>query len=281
MSAAEHGTVVGGDGVKLAVRTAGPLDAPPIVLLHGWAQSGAVWQRQLDGPLARRFRLIAPDLRGHGDSDKPEDGYADPRLWAADVRAVLELAGRPAVLVGWSYGGLVLTDHLRVHGTAGLAGIMLVGAITEIGRGRPGGAIGPLMRAALPAALSTDEAEATAALRAFVTGMIDGRPSRLAEALLAQTLRVPARVRAALFARDVDSADVLRAADLPALVLHGSADRVVTAAAAEYAAELLPRASSITFDGVGHVPFAERPTEFDAALAEFTQRCAATEEASR
>jgi non-heme chloroperoxidase len=271
-------TVTGATGVRLAVHLAGPEDAPPILLLHGWAQSGAVWRRQLTGPLAQRFRLIAPDLRGHGDSDVPATGYDCGAEWAADVAALLAFAGRPAVLLGWSYGGLVLTDYLRVHGTAGVAGIVLAGAITEIGRGHPGGKVGPLMRAALPDALTADRGER--AMTAFVTGMAGGRPSALAEELIAASLRVPAPVRAALFDRDVDSAAVLAAVDVPALVLHGRADAVVDPAAAEYAAGLLPDVRTRWLDGVGHLPFAERAAEFDTALTEFAQDCFSPTEAS-
>jgi non-heme chloroperoxidase len=95
----EH--VIGGSGVRLALRETGPADATPILFWHGWAVSSAVWQVQLDGPLRRDFRLIAADLRGHGDSDVPAAGY-DSADWAADVRALLAHIGAPTVLVGWS-----------------------------------------------------------------------------------------------------------------------------------------------------------------------------------
>lgn len=266
--------VTGGSGVRLAVREAGPPGAPTVVLLHGWAQSGAVWHRQLTGPLARSHRLLAADLRGHGDSDVPTTGYDSGTEWAEDVRALLDAAGRPAVLVGWSYGGLVITDYLRRYGTDGVAGLVFVGAITEIGRGHPGGRVGPAMRAALPAALSDDSAVAEPALREFVTGMHSGRrPSRTAESLVAAALAVPGRVRAALFDRDVTSADVLAAVDVPTLVLHGEEDQVVAPSAAEYTAGLVPGATLTWLDGAGHLPFAERATDFDAALAEHVDRC--------
>ena len=266
--------VTGGSGVRLAVRTAGSADAPPVVLLHGWSQSSRAWAHQLTGGLTESFRLLAADLRGHGHSDTPADGYDSAAEWAADVRALLAYAGRPAVLVGWSYGGLVITDFLRVHGTKGVAGIALVGAITEIGRGHPGGRVGTVLREALPAALSDDPAVAEPAVRAFVTGMsATARPSRFVAALVEDTLRVPAAVRAALFARDVDSADVLRAIDVPTLVLHGTRDAVVDPSAAEYAAGLIPGATLSWFDRIGHLPFAERSASFDTTLADHLDRC--------
>jgi pimeloyl-ACP methyl ester carboxylesterase len=265
--------VTGASGVRIAMRTAGPVDAPPVVFLHGWAQSSRAWTHQLTGRLTESYRLIAADLRGHGESDVPATGYDSAAEWAGDVAALLAHAGRPAVLVGWSYGGLVITDYLRCHGTAGVAGLVFAGGITEIGRGHPGGKVGPLMRAALPDALSEDPETAGKALREFVTGMPGARPSRFAESLVAESLRVPATVRAALFARDVASAAVLAAVDVPTLVVHGRDDRVVAPSAAEYTAGLVPGARLTWFDHTGHLPFAERAAAFDAALADHLERC--------
>ncbi len=293
----ERDELTGGSGVRLAVRTAGEADAPPIVLLHGWAQSGAVFAHQLASPLARRFRLVAPDLRGHGASAAPADGYDDVAEWAADVRAALDYAGRPAVLLGWSYGGLVVTDYLREFGTDGLAGIVLVGAITEIGRGHRGGQVGPAMRGALPDALSADPEVAAAALRSFVTGMTPqtgvktapgtaaggsrprfaSRPTSMTQALLDEALRVPAFVRAALFRRDVASAEVLAAVDVPTLIVQGRADAVVEQSAAAFAAETIPGARLHLMDGVGHLPFLERAAEFDELLDGFATECFAAQ----
>jgi non-heme chloroperoxidase len=266
--------VVNARGVRLAVRTAGPVDAPPVVLLHGWAQSGRAWANQLAGSLSDDHRLVAADLRGHGDSSVPADGYDSSEAWAQDVRALLDHVGRPAVLVGWSYGGLVITDYLRHFGTDGVAGLAFVGAITEIGRGRPGGRIGAVMRAALPNALSADPEVAWPTLLAFVTGMSDpGTAGPVATALAEDALRVPAAVRAALFAREVDSADVLAAVDVPTLVLHGRRDQVVDPSVAEYTAGLVPGAMLTWFDRVGHLPFAECAQRFDITVADHLERC--------
>ncbi|MEU7531372.1 alpha/beta hydrolase [Saccharothrix sp. NPDC042600] len=256
------------EGVRLAVRQGGT-EGPAVVLVHGWAQSGEVWSHQLADP---SFRAYAPDLRGHGASDAPADGYGDSAAWAADLRAVLDHTG-PAVLVGWSYGGLVIADYLRAHGTADVRGLVLVGAVTEIGRGRPGGATGPAMRAALPAALAEDPAVAVPALAAFYErqGRFDG-PTR--QWMLGTALRVPARVRGALFRRDVDSAEVLRAVDKPTLVVHGTADEVVDPAAGDYAAATIPGAELRHYENTGHAPFLEQPERFAADLTAFVARTA-------
>ncbi len=250
------------EGVRLAVRETGPAHGPAVVLVHGWAQSGEVW------PELPSTHSYAPDLRGHGGSDVPAAGYRDSATWAGDLRTVLDHTG-PAVLVGWSYGGLVIADYLRVHGTADVHGLVLVGAITEIGRDRPGGTTGRLMREALPAALSEDPEVAVPALLRFCAELAPGLPGDTVQRLLGTALRVPPRVRGELFRRDVGSLDVLKAVDRPTLVLHGTADEVVDPAAAEYAASTVPGAELRWYDGVGHAPFLERPERFAADLAGF------------
>lgn len=265
--------VIGGSGVRLSVRTSGPTAGPPVVLLHGWAQSSRVWVHQLTGPLANSFRLIAADMRGHGDSEVPAGGYDSGAEWAADVRALLDYACRPAVIVGWSYGGLLIADYLRHHGTAGVAGLVFVGAVTEIGRGHPGGRVGPVLRDVLPEALSDDPTVAGPALRAFATGMEEHpNPSPFETALIEDSMRVPGWVRSAMFNRDQANDDVLAAIDVPTLVLHGRHDTVALPSIADYTAGLVPGARLIWFDHVGHVPFAEQIDLFDTTLADHLNR---------
>jgi pimeloyl-ACP methyl ester carboxylesterase len=263
--------IVGTGGVRIGLRVEGAANARPIVFVHGWAQSAGAWAPQLADPaLSGPFRLVAMDLRGHGASDVPAGGYDDPVNWADDLAAVLEFAGGDAVVVGWSYGGLVIADYLRVHGTERLSGIVVAGAITEIGRGRPGGGDGPVMRAAIPAVLADDPRVAVPALVDFIEAMaVKPVPGAYVQALLGASLCVPPSVRGALLRRDVDSADVLAAVNVPVLVMHGAEDLVVDKRAAEYAAGKIPGARTRWLEGVGHLPFAEAPAEFNRALGEF------------
>lgn len=78
----------------------------PLVLVHGWPQSWYEWRKVIPA-LAERFRVIAPDLRGLGDSEKPVAGY-DKRALASDVRALLQHLGIGEIgLVGHDWGGAV------------------------------------------------------------------------------------------------------------------------------------------------------------------------------
>lgn len=267
---------VSADGTTLVYRTFGEARARPLVLIHGWAQSSRCWGDDVLAALAERYRVIAVDLRGHGYSDVPAAGYDDPANWAADVDAVLtaEAVTAGAVLLGWSYGGLVICDYLAAHGTAAVDGVVFVGAITSIGRGEAGGRVGSAMKAAIPAAMAEDPAVAVRALETFgtaLTGPSGGTPGRGArsQALLGAGLSTPPRVRAALFARATSHDDLLRALDVPALVLHGTADTVVDVSAGEHAAALIPEARASYWDGGGHGPFVEDPERFVTEVRAF------------
>jgi pimeloyl-ACP methyl ester carboxylesterase len=94
------------DRARWHVATAGDQDAPPLVLLHGWPQNWWMWRRVI-GPLAKEFRVYAPDLRGFGWSDAPAGSYSKMGL-ACDVERLLdELEVETAVVAGHDWGGFV------------------------------------------------------------------------------------------------------------------------------------------------------------------------------
>ncbi|ANS30253.1 alpha/beta fold hydrolase [Rhodococcus opacus] len=264
---------VGVDGTPLVYSVTGDPDARALVLLHGWAQSSKCWGPGVLDELAARYRVIAVDLRGHGYSGAPDTGYDDSAVWAGDVDAVLTAEGvtSGAVLLGWSYGGLVICDYLASNGTSAVDGVVLVGAITSIGRGEAGGKVGAAMRAAIPGAMSEEPREAIRALGAFgnaLTGPPEGKGAQ-SQALFGASLTTPPRVRAALFNRSASHDDLLRSLDVPVLVLHGTEDSVVDVSAGRHAAELIPQARASFWEGCDHGPFVEDPERFVKEVGEF------------
>jgi pimeloyl-ACP methyl ester carboxylesterase len=99
--------IVTGNGVELHVETSG--DGVPVVLLHGWPDSSALWRRQVPFLTANGFRAIAPDLRGFGQSSRPAGRHNyQLRDSVADVAAILDAAHvRTAHVVGHDWGAAV------------------------------------------------------------------------------------------------------------------------------------------------------------------------------
>lgn len=85
-------TVTGSGDIDIRVNETGDEDGQPILFVHGFSMSRLVWDRQLRSDLADDYRLVTLNVRGHGLSDKPEgeDAYADPKLWADDIEAVIK-----------------------------------------------------------------------------------------------------------------------------------------------------------------------------------------------
>jgi pimeloyl-ACP methyl ester carboxylesterase len=104
-----HATVTANGGRFHIVETG---QGPPLLLLHGWPEFWLTWEPVM-ARLADRYRLIAPDLRGFGDSDKPAGPYG-PDGHAADMLALLDALGvARAGVVGHDVGGAVMQPLAR------------------------------------------------------------------------------------------------------------------------------------------------------------------------
>ncbi|MBT2419428.1 alpha/beta hydrolase [Streptomyces sp. ISL-22] len=93
--------------IRLFATTLGPVDAPALLLVHGWGGDGREWSPHAES-LAGRFRVVVPDLRGHGRSEVPDEGNT-PAEMAADLAALVDALGLgPVIAVGHSMGGQVV-----------------------------------------------------------------------------------------------------------------------------------------------------------------------------
>ena len=120
-------------GIEVPCFIEGDPDAQPLLLLHAWGESFESFDRL--APLLAGFRIYAPDLRGQGDADKPEDGYSLAEQ-AADVAAILDALEVPrAFVLGSSSGGYVAQALAAGHPER-VAALVLVGAPLSL-RGRP------------------------------------------------------------------------------------------------------------------------------------------------
>src|SRR5277367_4926388 len=229
------------DGLNISAQEWGNPAGPEILFIHGFSQSHLSWMRQVDSDLAKEFRIVTYDLRGHGNSDKPLDParYRDSKAWGDEVQAVIDTAGlkRP-VLVGWSYAGRVISDYLATHGASHIAGINFVDASIKADPALAGENLKNL-----PLMGSEDLVTNIQATRAFLHGCFSKQPSADDyETMLAFNMMVLPKVRAGLGGRPLDATEMMSKLKLPVLVTPGAEDRNAKLGAGQYTASVIPGA---------------------------------------
>jgi non-heme chloroperoxidase len=258
------------DGLTISAQEWGNPNGPEILLIHGFGQSHLSWARQTSSDLAREFRIITYDMRGHGYSDKPGDkaSYHDNKAWADELKAVIETTGlkRP-VVVGWSYASRVVVDYLTAYGADKLAGINLVGggikAFAEFAGDN---------NKNVPGMMSDDLATNIAVTAAFVRGCFEKQPTAEDfELMLGFNMLVPTKVRANLLGRPLDGTEVMSKLKIPVLVTHGDRDGNQKVGTAEYTAKVTPGAKLSVYQGIGHATFYEDAARFNTELAAFVR----------
>jgi pimeloyl-ACP methyl ester carboxylesterase len=271
-----HYDVTGGGGVKLSVYSWGNQNGPAILFIHGVEQSHLIWDHQYDSALAKDFRIVALDLRGQGESDKPADAaaYNTSALYADDIAAVMKaLDLRKPVAVAWSAGGFVLCDYLRKYGDDNLAGINFVAVSTK--RGVPGaeklkgaGSSTGNSAANLRSERAEDEIDAT---MAFVKSMAyKPLPPEEFTRIVALNMMTPPNIRAILSVRPVDNGDVLAKIRVPVMLSYGRKDVVVNPdTAGHYVASAIPGAKLNYYDDAGHLLFIDQADRYNADLRDF------------
>jgi pimeloyl-ACP methyl ester carboxylesterase len=264
------------DGLTISAQEWGNPAGPEILFIHGFSQSNLSWMRQVDSDLAKEFRIITYDLRGHGNSDKPLDAarYRDSKAWGDEVQAVIDAAGlkRP-VLVGWSYAGRVISDYLATHGAGQIAGINFVDAPIKVDPAL----IGDNLKN-LPLMTSEDLATNIAATRSFLHGCFSKQPGADDfETMLAFNMMALPKVRAGLGGRPLDATEMMSKLKLPVLVTHGAEDRNARLGAGQYTASVIPGAKLSIYEGIGHSPFYEDAARFNTELATFVRAAVKTD----
>jgi non-heme chloroperoxidase len=265
--------IPGGGGTELYVEETGPVGAPSVVFIHGLSQCGMAWDSQLRSDLADQFRLVTLDLRGHGRSARPPDGYGDSDQWADDVNAVIaELDLERPILCGWSYGGIVIGDYLRSYGADALGGVILVAATSRMGESAMR-FLGPDFAGCLPGLLANDVNESMSAVGSFVRlCREDSAGFDEFYRVVGYTAMVPPGVRKALLSRTIDHDEIYAGLDLPVLIVHGLEDRIILPAMSEHLAALIPNATTSYYQGIGHSPFREAAPRFNDELRIFAAK---------
>ena len=251
------------DGVDIFYKDWGPKDARPIVFHHGWPLSSDDWDAQMLFFLAKGYRVVAHDRRGHGRSAQVWDGHTMDQ-YAADAAAVVEhLDLRNAVHIGHSTGGGEVARYVAKFGgpQGRVAKAVLVSAVPPLmlkTEANPGG---------LPIAVFDGFRDALAANRAqffldVPTGPFYGfnRPgAKVDEGVIRNWWRqgmqgsAKAHYDGIKAFSESDQTEDLRAIHVPTLVLHGEDDQIVPIDdSARLSVPLLRKGTLKTYPGFSH-----------------------------
>lgn len=265
--------ITGGSGTKLYVEEFGNPQGIPLLFIHGISQSRLSWLKQIHSYLAEEFRLVAMDIRGHGFSEKPRFGYDQSKNWADDVQAVIcSLDLKYPVLIGWSYGGLIVSDYLLLYGDDSISGMMLVDTSASIGTKEAEKFWGPERKALSHGLLSDDAETSSTALQNFVS-LLFCTPPAIEDYyfILGYNSIVPPYVRQGMNARSLSNDHVLSQVRVPVLICHGAQDKVLRLQSAMHIADVIQHARLSIYENAGHSPFWENSLRFNAELHRFAK----------
>ncbi|CAB3773966.1 alpha/beta hydrolase [Burkholderia sp. MSh2] len=264
-------TVTSKDGVKLAVQESGNPDGAPVIFIHGLLGSRLNWEAQVQSADLRPYRIITFDLRGHGLSDKPSGGapYHDGRRWADDLEAVIDGShAKKPVVVGWSLGGVVISNYLATYGDRNIAGAVYVDGVVEL---VPGQIVEhPEVYRDMNASDLKTHLDGE---RAFVGLCFNHRPDAdTFSRLLANAAMASWDMQREVPTMTVFAAEALGKTRVPLLFLYGGRDALVdTSATLARVTAVNPRIISKVYADAGHAPFMEEPDRFNRDLAGFVR----------
>lgn len=242
------------DGVGLYYEVHG--SGPTILLTHGYSATSQMWQGQVEA-LSKSHQLVIWDMRGHGQSDSPDDPalYSEPAT-VADMAALLDTVGATSAIIGGlSLGGYMSLAFHRVHPER-------TEALLIIDTG-PGYKNDEAREGWNRTSLKTAQRYETEGLN----GLEAGSPERrLARHRSAKGLALAAR--GMLTQRDAGVILSLPDIRVPAIVVVGSEDTPFLAAS-DYMAAKIPGAKHAVIEGAGHAANIDRPEAFNAAIVGF------------
>jgi pimeloyl-ACP methyl ester carboxylesterase len=245
--------------------------AGPVIFVHGNSCSSSTWNSILDGPFGRRFRCLALDLPGHGNSQEAADpsDYSLPGYAKTLETFAQATSANDAVLVGWSLGG-----HIALEAAPQLQaarGFVIFGTppIATADQMSVAFQPNPAMAFTFAPSISPDEA------RGYAEAFTAPRSSLDLDEIVADVLRTDGAARAGLGAslaegRYADEVAITSKLQKPLAILHGEEEQLISL---DYLRTLnLPtlwRHEIQLIPGAGHAPHLETPEQFTALLQDF------------
>ena len=242
------------DGVGIYYEAYG--EGPPLLLTHGYSSTSAMWHGQVDA-LARDHKLILWDMRGHGQSDYPDDPHAySEALTVGDMAAILDAVGAErAIIGGLSLGGYMSLAFYRAYPQRARALLII-----DTGPG-----------------FKKDDAREAWNARALATAdkldhegldMLKSATRERATARHRNAQGLALAARGMLTQRDARVIELLPDITVPSLIVVG-ADDAPFLAASDYMAAKIPGAQKVVIPAAGHAVNIDQPKAFIDAVTPF------------
>lgn len=261
-------------GVKLHVTDVG--EGKPIVLIHGWPLSDAMYEYQYQYLSRKGFRVIGITLRGFGQSDKPYGKY-DFDVFSDDIKVVLEtLKIKDATLGGFSMGGAVVTHYVTKYNAAHVSKLALFGAAAPSWIQREGFPFG-LTKADADGVIKATMTSREDLIASFGAGFPakEGNISKNVEKWLENiNLQAwPYAVTESITAlRDLDLRPELSKIKIPTVIFHGTQDKLCDFALAGELQKGIKNSYIVKFENSGHALFVEEAEKFNTELEKFANK---------
>jgi pimeloyl-ACP methyl ester carboxylesterase len=249
------------DRVLLNYREAGE-GSPALILIHGWASRLDHWQ-PVAAPLSRRYRVLRLDLRGHGRSEAPADGYS-MRQFADDTAALARSQRvRKAVVVGHSMGSTVALELARRHPRLVRGVVMVDGALDRYATARD------VEQSDLWRALAEPPYD-QAMIDFYANFFPDPRDTALARRVVGEAARTPEHAALASWRSSLTANIPAIAKQVRQPVLYVDGGHNLRPAAAVHS--ILPRAAYAQAALCGHFVQLEAPDQLTAMIRRFVER---------
>ncbi|ABF39632.1 Alpha/beta hydrolase [Candidatus Koribacter versatilis Ellin345] len=253
-------------------------NGPPVVLIHGLIASSFSWRFNLPA-LAQHFTCYAVDLLGMGDAERPSGVDVSPRGLAEGLVAFLKAqSGGPWSIIGTSHGGAVAIWLARLARAAGLELNRLVLSAPANPWSQHGRRLAPFAAHPISRAVVKASRWAYIPVRRMTFSRMYGDRRLITKETLAGYAR-PLKIKGTVphcldllknWVRNVDELEgVMRGIDVPTLLVWGTKDRLVYFSSAQRMLETIPDARLLKIEGAGHLPYEERPEEWNAAVVPF------------
>jgi non-heme chloroperoxidase len=261
--------------VRLHVTDLG--EGKPVVLIHGWPLSDAMYEYQYAALVQNGYRVIGITLRGFGLSDKPYGKY-NYDVYADDIKVVLDkLNIQNATIGGFSMGGATVIHYVAKYNGAHVNKLALFGAASPIWTKRDDFQYGFWTKEDANGLIALNNSNRPQLLENF--GKIFAANETSVSSGLANWLGVInwqaspyAMAQSLVTLRDSDLRSDLKAIKIPTLILHGKQDKICAYELAEQTNKLISNSTLIPFEKSGHALFIEELEKFNTELIKFIQK---------